>query len=131
VHVASRAAQVLTRPQVMACSDSPAFDGQWMQMLLTAGDRHRTLQLVDVNQIYGDACRPLLDRLPPGDGPLRARAEERVRNMAGEIVAIAEEAEHLRPRVQHRALPDAESLWRTWRAIKDEVARRLAEEGTK
>jgi hypothetical protein len=49
--------------------------------------------------------------------------------MAREIVAIAEEAEHLRPRVQHRALPDAESRWRIWRTIKDKVARRLAEEG--
>jgi hypothetical protein len=69
--------------------------------------------------------------LPEGPltAPLRARAEERVRSMAREIVAIAEEAEHLRPRVQHRALPDAESRWRIWRTIKDKVARRLAEEG--
>jgi len=50
--------------------------------------------------------------------------------MAREIVASAEEAELLRPRAHHRALPDAESLWRTWRAIKDEIARRLAEQGT-
>jgi hypothetical protein len=63
----------------------------------------------------------------PGTVRWRARAEEQVRTMARDIVAIAEEAEHLRPRVQHRALPDAESLWRTWRSIKDKVARRPEE----
>jgi hypothetical protein len=37
--------------------------------------------------------------------------------MAAEIVARIEETEHLRPRVQHHALPDAESLWWMERSI--------------
>lgn len=37
----------------------------------------------------------------------------------------------MRPRVHHRALPDAESLWRTWRAIGDESAIRAATEASR
>jgi len=86
-------------------------------------------RLLDVQRVYGWGCRPLLELLPLGDGPGRDRAEERVRNMVDEIVAGAEQEEALRPRVQHRALPDAESLWRTWRSIRERVAQRLVEEG--
>ena len=127
--VAKRAAAVLGSAQVFACSDAPPFDGRWLEMLLTAGSQHRTVRLLDVQRVYGWACRPLLDLLPLGDGPVRESAEERLRDMVNDIVTGAEDEEALRPRVHHRALSDAESLWRTWRSIRERVARRLTEEG--
>ena len=129
--VAARAAEALSPSHVMACSDAPGFDGHWLGMLLGAAGIRRTVRLVDVHHLYGLACRPLADFLPAGDGPVREQSEERLRNTIREIVTRAEEVEHLRPRVQHRALADAEALWRTWRAIRDEVSRRVAQEASR
>lgn len=125
--VARRAAEALTRPQVMACSDAPPFDRHWLDMLLKAAGMSWRGRLVDVHWLHGLACRPLLDLLPPKGGPGRDRAEDRIRTMAAGIVTRAMEAEATRPRVTHRALPDAKSLWRIWRAVRGEVARRIAE----
>lgn len=127
--VARRVADVLAARGAIACSDAPAYDGQWLATLLETLERPPTVRLRSVHEIYGLACRPLLGLLPRGDGWARERAEQRVRNMAQDIVARAEEVEAVRPRERHRALPDAESLWRNWRAVEEEVARRLAEEG--
>lgn len=126
--VANRAAQVLAPRHVTACSGAPATDGRWLHKLLKAGGQRRPVRLVDVNRLYGLACRPLQDLLPLADGPAWDRADERIRNLAREIVARAEEEEALRQRVHHRALPDAETLWRTWQSIREQVALRLAEE---
>ena len=62
------------------------------------------------------------DMLPLGDGSGLEIAESRIRAAAAEIIARAEEAEARRPRVCHRALPDAESLQRTWRTVQAAVA---------
>lgn len=124
--VAARAAKTLSPGQVMACSDAPESDGYWMEMLLRAGGQRRTVKLLDVNRLYGWACRPLLDELVRLDGAERERGEERVRKRATKIVGLAQQADALRPRVVHRALADAESLWRTWRAVVDGVARQVA-----
>lgn len=124
--VARRAEEVLGRLQAMAFSDNPRSDGHWLDMLLRAGGVRRSVPVTDVRLLYGWACRPLRDLLPLGDGPGRERAEERIHNMAAEIIARAEETESLRPRVHHRAVPDAESLWRTWKAVQAAVAEWLA-----
>jgi hypothetical protein len=126
--VAARAA-LLSATYVMACSDAPPSDGAWLNRLFKAAGLRRSVRLVDVRELYGLACRPLLDGLPLEDGSVRDRAEHRVRNLALEIVARAEEVEHLRSGPRHRALPDAEALWRTWSAVRDEVARHLQAEG--
>lgn len=126
--VARRTEEVLGRLQAMAFSDNPQSDGHWLDMLLRAGKVRRSVPVTDVRLLYGWACRPLRDLLPLGDGPGRDRAEQRVRNLAAEIVARAEEAESLRPRVHHRAVLDAESLWHTWVAVQTGVAEWLAKE---
>ena len=127
--VAARAEAVLSSIQVLACSDAPSHDAYWLQRLYEAGGIRRDASLVDVRRVYGMLCRPLLDLLPPVDDPDRWRVEQRVRNLSAEIVARAEEAEHVRQRVRHRALPDAQALWRTHVAIRQEVARHLREGG--
>ena len=127
--VATRAAEVLCRSNVMVCSDNPGFDGGWLETLLDAGRLRPYSALVDVRQAYMWACRPLHALFPPGPTISTEEAERRFGNLAKEIITGAVEAEVLRPRVHHRALPDAESLWRTWSAVQTEVARRLAEDG--
>lgn len=122
--VAKRAADALSSRRVMACSDAPEFDGSWMEALLGAGERNgRAVRLLDVQQIYGWTCRPLLDGLAGLDSAERERAEQEMRNTATGIIARAQEVEALHPRIHHRALSDAESLWRTWRAVREEVER--------
>ncbi len=127
--VATRVAAVLSSPQVLACSDAPDQDGYWLRRLYEAGGIRRDASLVDVRRVYGMSCRPLLDLLPPLDDPDHWRVEQRVRNLSAEIVARAEEAEHVRQRVRHRALADAQALWCTHVAIRQEVARHLREAG--
>lgn len=124
--VAARAFEVLRPLHVMACSDQPAFDGFWLDVLLELIDLPpgEGVRLIASRHLYGLACARLAELIPPmAEGVERTRLEQRARALGAEIVARAEEVEALRPRVHHRALPDAESLWRTWRAIKDEVAR--------
>lgn len=127
--VARRAAKVLASRRVTAASNAETFDEAWTTRLLQAGGVRQRIEVVDVGKLYQFACRPLLALLPPGEGTERDRAEDRVLMLAREIVARAEEAEAMRPRVAHRALSDAESLWRTWKAIRGAVADRLAREG--
>ena len=127
--VAALADAVLSSAQVLACSDAPGHDAYWLQRLYEAGGVQRDVTLVDVRRLYGMLCRPLLDLLPSMDDPHRWRIEQRVGNLSAEIVARAEEAEHVRQRVRHRALADAQALWRTHVAIREEVARHLREAG--
>ncbi len=127
--VARRAAEVLCRSNVVACSDNPGFDGMWLETLLDAGGLRSSSALVDVRQAYAWACHPLRALFPPGLPILTEDADRRFGDLAAEIISNAVEAEVLRPRVHHRALPDAESLWRTWRAVRVETVRRAARAG--
>jgi hypothetical protein len=121
--VARRAVKVLAAEDVRVFSDSPPFDGRWLQHLLAAAGVTTPVQLLHIVRLYSHACEPLRQALSSPDAPAYRNAEERVRNLVREIVARAEEAAALRPRVQHRALPDAESLWRTWRLVQQGVVK--------
>ena len=123
--VASRAARILAAPNVVVCSDAPEFDSFWLRTLFSAAGLPTKVAIEDVADVYVRACLPLLRLLPPAEDAARPEAELRVRGIASEIIANAEHQESLRPRTQHRALPDAESLWRAWRTICSEVDRRL------
>ena len=124
--VARRAAEVLASPSAVVCSDGVQFDGGWLERLFQAADVTSSVRLTDIFEVYGMACRPLLGLLPPEGSKHRARGEEMVRGLARQIVATAEEAEDRRPGVRHRALADAERLWRIWRAIGVAVSRQIA-----
>lgn len=126
--VAARAAQVLFAPGAVAFSDSPGFDGQWLDTLLDYGGVPGRIGLYSIIDAYGQACRPLSRLLPPPEANGREQAEKRVGSLATGFVARAQEREALRPGVRHRALPDAESLWRTWRQVSDLAAERMAKE---
>ena len=129
--VARRAADVLLPQHPMMFSDAPVYDSGWVQTLLAEGGERprecshsRWVRLLDVTQAYGWACRPLLAPLENLERSKREAAERFARQEALEIVSDARHAEAMRPRVRHRALPDAEGLWWTWRRIQDVVASR-------
>ncbi len=121
VQVARRVVKVLAADGALVFSDSPQFDGRWLHRLLAAAGITMPIQVLHISRLYGHACEALRHSLPAPDAQSYRNAEERVRNLVREIVARAEEAEALR--VQHRALPDAESLWRTWRLVQQSVAK--------
>ena len=126
--VAKRIVEVLGIGDTVVYTDAPGQDGYWMWKLFEAADTRLPVPLNDTRTLYGIACRPLL-RLIPAEGKKgRWQGQQRITNLAHEIVARAEEAEHVSQRTRHRALPDAESLWRTWRAIRDAVTKYVAEE---
>jgi hypothetical protein len=126
--VAKRVGHVLGRGNAQIYSDGPESDGYWLRRLLRATDSLLPVSVLDIQTLYGSACRPLLVMIPPEGIEGRWRAEQRIKNLAREIVAAAEEAEHVRSRVQHWALPDAQCLSKTWRAIRDAVAWHVARE---
>lgn len=123
--IADRVAAVFGASNVILCSDAPAFDENWLETLLNADGIRKSPRIVDARPIYGEACRPLQALFPTGLALSAEQAVEGFRDLAMDIVARAEEAEAVRPGPRHRALPDAESLWRTWRTIRTEVAQRL------
>lgn len=126
--VAARAAEVLFAPGAIAFCDAPGWDGQWLDALFEYGGVPGRTSLFDVVSAYGEACRPLLRLVPPPWKPGRELGVERVRNLAKELVDRAREQEALRSGTRHRALADAESLWRTWRSVGELVAEWMAKE---
>jgi hypothetical protein len=132
VVVAHRAAAVLLRPGTRLYASSQTHDGFWLERLLEAGEIDDRVRVSSHMSAYDLACKPLLRLLPPRDAPDRGWHLQRVRNIAIEIVERAEEVEHLRQAgiTAHRALPDAMSLWRTWKAVGDAVGEWLAKDAT-
>jgi hypothetical protein len=108
--VARRAAAVLGRDGVTAVSDAPEHDASWLAALLAAADL-LPIAVRDVREAYGSACLPL-----SADGLAGVAA------VAARLIADATAAEAMRPRTVHRALPDAESLWRAYADIRRRVA---------
>lgn len=125
--VATRVAQVLAAPGVTVYSDAPGWDGQWLQILLDAASRPERIVVQDVGEAYAAACKPLLDAVPQHEGSARDRLLDHVRALARVTIERAHEVEAERSRVKHRALSDADSVWRVWRAISTEVRGVLVE----
>ena len=71
------------------------------------------------------AARPV----PSGATVSTKDAERRFQDLAKEIITRAVEADAFHTRVHHQALPDVESLWLTWCAIRTEFERRAAAAG--
>jgi len=126
--VAARAAEVLFAPGAVGFSDAAGWDAQWLDSLLDYGGVPGRIGLFSVVEAYREACRPLLGLLPPPGTRDRWKAEQRVRDLATELIARARKQEALRPRTRHRAFQDADSLWRTWRSVGELVAERMAKE---
>ena len=114
--VARRAAAILGRGHVEVIPSS-VWDSTWLWKLLREGGIEMSIPVVDFGSCLREACRPLRRLLPRPDAPGYGFAVQRITNMAKEIVEFAEDMEALSGPVAHRALPDAENLWATWRTV--------------
>ena len=102
---------------VVAC-DAPIYDGRWLARLLGAGAVQRGIRLMDTYDVITHAISPLATMRLPNKSDMDVGALKR---MALDLVEEAELAEQQRPGVRHRALPDAQRHWRTWRTVTERV----------
>jgi hypothetical protein len=134
--VAKRAAAILGKPGAIALADQPAFDGYWLDCLLEAADLP-AIYVHNVVTAYELQCQQLMELAgaTDDDGSEREYLKTKFARLVGvdivettatEIVREARAAEGVRPRVRHRALEDATSLWRIWRDVGDRVQAALA-----
>lgn len=115
--VASRVVAALAGQRVV--TDAPPWDQAWLAELLVAGGlSSRAIVVGDVQQAYGEACRPLMGLGLP---------DSEVLVLARRIGAVAEEEVASVARRTHRAQADAEVLWLTWRKVGEGVAAKVKE----
>ena len=125
-YVARRMATLLT--DSVGVSDNPRFDKMWLSELFTVAGIEQPVQLVDIRDAFVAACHPLLRTVTAAEGTsLHEHQVDHVRSLARRIIAGATESEEMRPRVRHRAGPDALSMWRAWREIRRQVAGEVGE----
>ncbi|WP_161993751.1 transcriptional regulator [Muricoccus nepalensis] len=124
--VAHDMVRALLSHEVPLFSDAPAWDQVWLHRLLLEAGLKRRGVLHDVQQAFGHACQPLIS-LIVGQGTLLEAQRQEIASLSTRLVAEATDAEANRRRIRHRAGPDAEGLWWTWRYLQDHVAREVSE----
>lgn len=129
VDVARKASAILGRLTVTVAADPELLVLRWFDMLFKAAGFRRSVAVITVDQLYAWACRPLRDTLPLADGPRRRFAELRIQSVGDAFIERAKDTEMQRPGFEQRALHDAQSLWRTWRIIRQEVAGHVKQSG--
>jgi hypothetical protein len=123
--VARRVLEVLHPDRAVVFSDNPAFDGFWLDMLLTAAGCFPIPRLLDAVKLNLGECAALEAGIAaPPVTPDDHRRLRVARDRASVIIGNAEGA-HEREHT-HRALDDATQLWRVWRDVRDAVARALS-----
>ena len=114
-------AAALTAPGAIPASDAPTYDRDWLLRLTRSVGLPAPPALAHVHQLQLSLFGPLTAVLPPAGDPRRGPAVQRLRDLATEVIARAEDAEERRGGVRHRALADARSHLRVWRDIRDRV----------
>lgn len=117
--VARRAFEVLGAPGARPVSDQPAYDGAWLKDLLAAARIGPVPKLGEVDGVLRESFLPLTRLLPPTDDPRRGTAVRELLDAANAILAKCANDEELTHGIQHRALADARSHWRVWRAVRE------------
>ena len=126
--VAHRAAAILGESGTIVVSDAPAWDSAWLGVLLSTLPLPPRIQVWSHWHALSQELDQLYDLVPdwlPAAGGRRAQAVYRVQTLGRTIVERAQEAERQRGPSVHRALPDAESLWRVWRSVREAVAEEM------
>lgn len=123
--VARRAAAAFAGRTVVV--SAPAWDGEWLRMLLDSAGITERFPILDSDLAEMAAAAPLLELFDGEDkSPLRYRTERLVRDLMQEIAGSAHDDDEMRSKVAHRALADAEQLWRTWRMVGERARAALA-----
>jgi hypothetical protein len=120
--VARRAAAVLAPERALVFADQPAWDGEWLRVLLQAAGIGGQISVLNAIQLYRQACRPLL-QLSQGE------KTDAILDLAQQIVTDSQNAERQRQRARHRALPDAEGLRWVWKDVQERVALAMKQAG--
>jgi hypothetical protein len=120
--VARRTLAVLSNSIII--SDQPPFEYVWLEMLLNVIDAP-PLPIIHIDSLIGHEIGRMqsANTAAPDDRDWHRQA----RSLAdeGQICAMgAFEGAKLRP-TQHRALADAEDLWRGWNAVRQAIDRRI------
>jgi hypothetical protein len=122
--VARRALTALTG--AILVSDNPAFDAYWLAMLFNVIWNKTEIDMVDVQSLVGQQIQRLFALIEvEADSPEWRRQAGLFLDEGRVLAAHIIEAETRRQRIKHRALQDAESLWRSWRAVQRAVDERL------
>lgn len=124
--VANRVWEVLHNAVI--CSDNPAFDYHWLSMLLAVSGLE-ALPLADLYSILNGEVRRTLRLIEPEENTTEWRHKSWYLRAEGRTV-ILQQREIDRKRQEifgngHRALPDAEGMWRCWQQVRDWVDQRL------
>ena len=116
--VARRALAVLNNAHYII-SDHPAFEDYWMTVLLDVIGA-KPLKFDQFSSMIGfEISRMLtLDQTPPNTADVLWEEGEK-------IAAAASEGAQMALQTRHRALADAERLWRIWKATRVAIDQRL------
>lgn len=116
--VARRALSVLSDAHYLI-SDNPEFEDYWMTMLLAVIGA-KPLKFDQFSSMIGfEISRMLtLDQTPPHTADVLWKEGEK-------IAAAASQGAQMALQTRHRALADAERLWRIWKATRAAIDQRL------
>jgi hypothetical protein len=116
--VARRALAVLSDAHYLI-SDNPEFEDYWMTVLLTVIGA-KPLKFDQFSSMIGyEISRMLtLDQTPPNTADALWKEGEKIATAASQGAQMALQT-------RHRALADAERLWRIWKATRAGIDRRL------
>ena len=111
--VARRVQTILSDANII--SDEPAFDAYWLEMLLKVIDAP-PLRVSDIDALIGLEMRRVLSAITAEPNTSEWYRQSRLRMDEAQIQAVMayEDASGRKP---HRALPDAQALWRGWKAV--------------
>jgi hypothetical protein len=126
----ARRVQTALRGAILV-SDNPEFDSYWLSMLFNVIWDKTEIEIVDFQSLVGQAIRGLFVLIRAGADSAEWRRQAGLLFDEGLVLAAnIIEAESRRQRIKHRALQDAEYLWRCWRAVQRAVDQRLLNRST-
>jgi len=126
----ARRVQTALRGPILV-SDNPEFDAYWLSMLFNVIWDKTEIEIVDFQSLVGQAIRGLFVLIRAGADSAEWRRQAGLLFDEGLVLAATIiEAESRRQRIKHRALQDAEYLWRCWRAVQRAVDQRLLNRST-
>jgi hypothetical protein len=125
--VARRVMEVVNWPGIRMVSDAPTFDQVWLnKLLVAAGYRAGAVKIGSAEEVYAEACKPLLRGLSPAEMPRVTRSAVLLK--VTQLVREAQEACRKQGPEIHRALADAQALAWILRYVREQVLAECSED---